>query len=70
MGKRYFSLCHNIQTDSGAHLASYPVGTMADSLGAMGQGHEADHSPPFIAEVKNGGAILPLHIQLHGMVLN
>jgi hypothetical protein len=23
-------------------------------------GSEADHSPPYIAEVKNGGAVLPL----------
>jgi hypothetical protein len=29
-------------------------------LGIKRQGHEADHSPPFSAEVKNGGAVLPL----------
>jgi hypothetical protein len=31
---------------------------------------EADHSRPFSAEVKNGGAILPLSIHLNGVVLN
>jgi hypothetical protein len=31
---------------------------------------EADHSPPFSAEVKNGGAIPSLPIRLHGRVLN
>jgi hypothetical protein len=34
------------------------------------QEHEADHSAPFSAEVKNRGATPPLHIGLHGMVLN
>jgi hypothetical protein len=31
---------------------------------------EADRSPPSNAEVKNGGAMLPLLIDLHGVVLN
>jgi hypothetical protein len=31
---------------------------------------EADHSPPSSAEIKNGGAIPPLPIRLHGLVLN
>jgi hypothetical protein len=30
------------------------------SLGAKGQVREADHSPPSSAEIKKGGAILPL----------
>jgi hypothetical protein len=33
----------------------------AHSPGVKQPGHEADHSPPFSAEVKNGGAIPPLH---------
>jgi hypothetical protein len=33
-------------------------------------GREADHSRPSSAEVKNGGAIPPLPIRLHGVVLN
>jgi hypothetical protein len=31
---------------------------------------EADHSPPFNAEAKNGGAIPPIPIRLHGVVLD
>jgi hypothetical protein len=43
-------------------------------LGALSQGvkwlgHEPDHSPPPSPNVKNGGAIPPLPICLHGMVL-
>jgi hypothetical protein len=34
------------------------------------QGHEADHSPPSSTKIKNGGAIPPLPIHLHGIVLN
>jgi hypothetical protein len=31
---------------------------------------KVDHSTPSSAEVKNGGAIPPLPINLHGIVLN
>jgi hypothetical protein len=34
------------------------------------QGREADHSPPPSTEVKNGGAIPPSPIRLHGVVPN
>jgi hypothetical protein len=54
---RDFSLFHGVQTDSGAHPASYP---MALSLGVKRPESEADHSPPSSAEVKNGTAIPPL----------
>jgi hypothetical protein len=40
-------------TDSGAHPASYPVGTRVLSLGVKQPGHEADYSPPSNAEDKN-----------------
>jgi hypothetical protein len=33
-------------------------------------GREADHPLPSSAEVKNGGAIPPFLIRLHGAVLN
>jgi hypothetical protein len=42
-----FSLLHVVQTDSGAHPASYAMGT-----GALSPGREADHSPQTSAEVK------------------
>jgi hypothetical protein len=51
-----FSLHHRIQTGSGAHPASYPMGTSGSlpEEGVLKQlGREADHSPPSSAEVKN-----------------
>jgi hypothetical protein len=43
-----------VQTGSGAHPASYPMGT-GGSLprGKARPGRDADHSPPSSAEVKN-----------------
>jgi hypothetical protein len=54
-----FSVLHSVQTGSGAHTASCPVGTGGSSFVGKG-GREADQSPVTNAEVKNGGAILPL----------
>jgi hypothetical protein len=48
-----FSPHHLIQTGSGAHPASYPMGTRSSSLGVKRPGHWGDHSPPSSAEVKN-----------------
>jgi hypothetical protein len=43
-----------VQTGSGAHPASCPMGTGSLLLGVKrGQGRDADHSPPSSAEVKN-----------------
>jgi hypothetical protein len=57
-GAKDFSLLRSVQTDSGAHKASYLMGT-----GVKQPGHEADHSLLSSAKVKNGGAILPhLHM--------
>jgi hypothetical protein len=50
--KQEFSLLHVVQTGSGAHSASYPVGTGDSFLGVKWPGREADHSPPTSAEVK------------------
>jgi hypothetical protein len=44
-GAGNFSLLHLVQNGSGAHPASYPMGT-------RGSFPEADHSPPSSAEVK------------------
>jgi hypothetical protein len=49
-----FSL-HRVQNGSGAHPASYPMGTMGSFPGSKadgGGGVEADQSPPTSAEVK------------------
>jgi hypothetical protein len=54
------SLLHSAQTGSGVHRASYPVSTGGCLPGAEQQEREADHSSPFSAQIKNGGAILPL----------
>jgi hypothetical protein len=45
-------------------------GLGAVSLKVKWQKREADHSPPSRTEVKNGGAIPPLPICLHGVMLN
>jgi hypothetical protein len=47
-----FSLLHVVQTDSGAHAPSYPIGTGALSQEIKRQEHEAEHSPSAIAEFK------------------
>jgi hypothetical protein len=54
-GAKDFSLFHSVQTGSGYHPASYPMGTG----GSFHEGNETDHSPPSSAEVKNDGAIPP-----------
>jgi hypothetical protein len=52
-------LFHNIQTGSGAHPASYPMGTE----GVKEPEREANNSLSSNAYVKNGGAeLLPIHV--------
>jgi len=46
-----FSLHYRVQTGSGAHRASCPMGAL--SLEVKRLRREADHSPPPNAEVKN-----------------
>jgi hypothetical protein len=59
-GIRDLAFLHSIHTASGLHPASYPMRTEGDIPGGKAVGREADHSPPSSAELKNGGAILPL----------
>jgi hypothetical protein len=47
-----FSLRHRVQTGSGAHPASYSVGTKGFFPGVKRPGREADHSPPPSHEVR------------------
>jgi hypothetical protein len=54
VGTKEISLLHSIQTCSEAHPASYPMGTRGLSLR-----HDADHSPPSSAQVKNDAAVPP-----------
>jgi hypothetical protein len=49
-----FSSSPCVQTGSGAHPASYPMGTGGPFPGGKARpGRDADHSPPSSAEVKN-----------------
>jgi hypothetical protein len=64
-GYRNFSH-HRVQTGSGTHPASYPVGTKRSFPGVKRPGREADHSLPSSTafttwcRVKNTGTTLPL----------
>jgi hypothetical protein len=53
------NLC--VQTGSGARPASYTMGTGGSYPGGKARpGPDADHSPPYSAEVKKEGAIPPV----------
>jgi hypothetical protein len=54
-----FSLLHSVQSGSGAHPASYPLGTGGSFPGGKTAGAWSWPPPPS-AEVKNGWAIPPL----------
>jgi hypothetical protein len=51
-GAGNFSLHHRVQNGSGAHPASYRMGTRCSFPGGKATGREADKSPPSSAEVK------------------
>jgi hypothetical protein len=59
-GKIGSSVLHSVQTGSGAHPHSYPMGTGVIILEVKRPGREDDRSPPSNAAVKNGGTIPPL----------
>jgi hypothetical protein len=50
---RIFLFSKNVQKGNGVHLASYPIGTRALSLGVKPAKRKADQSLPFSAKVKN-----------------
>jgi hypothetical protein len=53
-GVKYFSSSLCVQTGSGAHPASFPMGTGGPFPGGKARpGRDADHSPPYSAEVEN-----------------
>jgi hypothetical protein len=65
-GAENFSLHHRVQSGSGTHPGSYPMGTRASFPGS-----EADHSPPSSVEVKNAWSYKSTPpICLHGVVLS
>jgi hypothetical protein len=59
-----------IQTSFEAYQATCTMGTGGSLLRARRPRREADRSPQYNVEVKNGGAIPPLPLHLHGMILN
>jgi hypothetical protein len=66
-----FSLRCRLQNGSGAHPASYLMGTTDSFPGVKRPGREADHSPPSSAEVKNACIYTSTPpIRLHGVVLS
>jgi hypothetical protein len=65
-----FFLPHNARNGSVVHPVSYTMGTTASLSGVKRQRREASHSPPSIAEVRNGGVYLHSPIRLHGIVLD
>jgi hypothetical protein len=52
-GAGNFSLHHRVQNNSGAHSASYPMGTRVSFPVVKRPERETDHSPPSSVEVKN-----------------
>jgi hypothetical protein len=63
-------ILHKLQTGSEAQPISYPIGCGSFSPRVGRSWHEADHLPPSSAKVNNGGAIPPLLLRLHGVVIN
>jgi hypothetical protein len=69
-GAGNFSLHHRIPTGSGAHPASYPIGTRGSFSVVKRPWREADHSTLSSAEVKECVELyLYSPIRLYGMVL-
>jgi hypothetical protein len=63
-----FSLDLRVQTGSGAHPASCPVGTRGSYPGGKAAGSWTDHSPLSSAEVKNVWSYISIPpLCLHGM---
>jgi hypothetical protein len=70
-GAGNFSVLHHVQTGSGAHPASFPMGTGVSFLGLKRPEREADRSPPSSADVKNAWRYTStLPMRLHGVMLS
>jgi hypothetical protein len=64
------SLFHSVQSCSGAHPASYPMGTEGSFPRVKRKVREAEHSPPSSAEFKNDDLYLHFPLCRHGIVVN
>jgi hypothetical protein len=69
-GARDFSLLHSVQTGSGNHPTSYPMGAGTPSLGVKRPGCEADHYLLPMLRLKMVELYRHSSIYLHGIVLN
>jgi hypothetical protein len=65
-----FSVLCSIQTGSEPHSSLYPMVTGALSPGVKRSERESDQSLPSSVGTNNGGAVRPIPIRLHGVVLN
>jgi hypothetical protein len=66
---RVKNFLHVIQTGSGAHPASHPMGTGALFPGVKRQKREADHSPATSADQENVDLYIHSPTRLHGVML-
>jgi hypothetical protein len=57
---RVKNFLHVVQTGSGVHPTSYPMGTGVSFPGIKRPGREVDHLAPVSAEVRNGGSVHPV----------
>jgi hypothetical protein len=66
-----FFFRHHVQTDAGAHPASYPMGTDGLSFPAVKRPGVKLTSPPSSADVKNAWSYTSIPpIYLHGVALS
>jgi hypothetical protein len=63
-------LLHSVQTDSGAHPASYPMGPGGTFPGSKAAGVKLTTHFHLVPRSRNGGAIPPLPIYVHDIVLD
>jgi hypothetical protein len=69
-GARNFSLFYRIQTGFATHPVSYAMGSGVSFPEVKRPVHEADHSPPSSAEIKNEWRYTSTPIRFHGEVLS
>jgi hypothetical protein len=71
VGAGNFSLRLHVQNGSGAHQASYPIGTRGSFPGVKRSGREAVHVQPSRCGVNNAWSCASTPpIRLHGVVLS
>jgi len=58
-GQEFFSVCHCIQTGSGSHPASYPMGTLGSFPQGFSHGMKATAFLQLVPRLRMHGAISP-----------